>query len=142
MKIYFAGPLFTAAEREFNKYATVILRAKGHDVFLPQESEQGADDRAIFESDVRGIDGCDVILASMEGRTDPDSGTCWEVGYAYALKKKIVLWRSACHAHQADGHPYNLMMRCSSSRLMTINWDESPETFARCVHLVLNVFKP
>jgi hypothetical protein len=37
MKLYFAGPLFSAAEREWNAEVTASLRGAGHQVFLPQE---------------------------------------------------------------------------------------------------------
>jgi nucleoside 2-deoxyribosyltransferase len=48
--------------------------------------------RQIFEADVRGIDWADVVVANMDG-ADPDSGTCWECGYAYR-KKPIVIFRT------------------------------------------------
>src|ERR1700694_2816055 len=40
MRIYLAGPLFTTAEREFNAALAAGLRALGHEVWVPQESEQ------------------------------------------------------------------------------------------------------
>jgi nucleoside 2-deoxyribosyltransferase len=40
MKLYFAGPLFTTAERDFNAALAAQLRRAGHEVFLPQEAEQ------------------------------------------------------------------------------------------------------
>ena len=43
MRIYFAGPLFTAAERDWNVALCGALRAAGHEVFLPQEQEPGKD---------------------------------------------------------------------------------------------------
>ena len=57
MKIYLAGPLFSAAERVFNARLAQLLRDAGHEVFLPQESEQGSmTPRQIFAGDVAGID--------------------------------------------------------------------------------------
>ena len=56
MRIYFAGPLFSAAERDWNASLTAALRAAGHEVFLPQEQEPGRDDPGIFATDVGGID--------------------------------------------------------------------------------------
>ena len=35
MKLYFAGPLFTTAERAWNAEVTAALRAAGHEIFLP-----------------------------------------------------------------------------------------------------------
>ena len=89
MKLYFAGPLFSAAERAWNADVAQGLRDGGHEVFLPQEQEPGKDAAGIFSTDVAGIDWADALVAIMDG-ADPDSGTAWECGYAYG-KKPIVL---------------------------------------------------
>jgi len=93
MKIYLAGPLFNTAERNFNSELTKLLREKGHEVWLPQEFEQRTmTPKQIFTKDVEGIDWADVVVANMDG-PDPDSGTCWECGYAYR-KKAIIVFRT------------------------------------------------
>ena len=80
MKIYFAGPLFTWGEREQNRQIVDALRLKGHEVFLPQESEQkNVTAKAIFDSDMAGLVWSNVVVACMD-QVDPDSGTCFEVG--------------------------------------------------------------
>lgn len=93
MKLYMAGPLFSAGELWFNKVLANTLRAMGHQVFLPQEEEQGEDPTAIFNSDVKGIDWAEAVVACLDG-PDPDSGTCWELGYAYAKGKGCVVYRT------------------------------------------------
>ena len=93
MKLYFAGPLFTTPERTWNVDVVAALRAAGHEIFLPQEQEPGKDAAGIFATDVGGIDWADGLVAIMDG-PDPDSGTCWEVGYAYGCRKPIVLVRT------------------------------------------------
>jgi nucleoside 2-deoxyribosyltransferase len=109
MKIYLAGPLFTTAERMFNAELAKLLRDFGHDVFLPQETEQrSATPRQIFESDVAGIDWSDVVVANMDG-VDPDSGTCWECGYAHG-KKPVILFRTDIREEGPPFGPINLMM--------------------------------
>ena len=97
MKLYFAGPLFTTPERTWNAEVTAALRAAGHEVFLPQEQEPGRDAAGIFATDVGGIDWADGLVAIMDG-PDPDSGTSWEVGYAFGLKKWTVLVRTDIRA--------------------------------------------
>ena len=87
MKLYFAGPLFTTPERTWNAEVTAALRAAGHEVFLPQEQEPGKDGPGIFATDVGGIDWADGLVAIMDG-PDPDSGTCWEVGYAFGRRSR------------------------------------------------------
>ncbi len=90
-QIYLAGPLFSQAERDFNVMLRDKLVEMGFSVFLPQED--GEDDiynrvedrqRIIFENDVRGVDTSDIVLAVLDGGSDVDSGTAWEMGYAYA----------------------------------------------------------
>jgi nucleoside 2-deoxyribosyltransferase len=115
--VYFAGPLFTAAEIAFNREVAGYLTSKGHRVFLPQESEENkravnghSDDPAsdIFHSDVAGLDSCDVVVACLDG-PDPDSGTSWEIGYAYGLGKDIVCYRTDFRVHEGFD-PVNLML--------------------------------
>jgi nucleoside 2-deoxyribosyltransferase len=109
MKLYFAGPLFTTPERTWNAEVTAALRAAGHEVFLPQENEPGKDAAGIFATDVGGIDWADGLVAIMDG-PDPDSGTCWEVGYAYGVKKAIVLVRTDSRAMAGNAGEYNPML--------------------------------
>ena len=114
MRIYFAGPLFSAAERDWNATLAAALRAAGHVVFLPQEQEPGKDAPGIFATDVGGIDWAEALIAIMDG-ADPDSGTCWEVGYAYG-KKPIVLVRTDMRRNAGSGGcGYNPMLTESST---------------------------
>ena len=114
MKLYFAGPLFTAAERDWNATLAAALRDAGHEVFLPQEQEPGKDAAGIFATDVGGIDWADALVAIMDG-ADPDSGTCWEVGYAYR-KKPILLVRTDVRRDEGSGGSgYNPMLTESAT---------------------------
>lgn len=118
MKIYLAGPLFTAAEQEFNRQLRTVLEGAGYEVWLPQEHEpRERTAQAIFREDVAGLDACDVVVANMDG-PDPDSGTCWEVGYAYG-KKPIMLYRTDFRqAGDASNAPFNLMMSESANAVI------------------------
>lgn len=121
LKIYLAGPLFTAAEIEFNLRLAILLRGAGHEVFLPQESEvQHGSAAAIFKSDVAGIDWAEIVVANMDG-ADPDSGTCWECGYAYGKGMPIVLFRTDFRkAGEGDDAPYNLMLTESAVKVLNL----------------------
>ena len=118
MKIYLAGPLFTAAEQAFNRRLCSRLKNAGHDVWLPQEHEpRERTAKAIFEEDVGGIEWAEVLVANMDG-PDPDSGTCWECGYAYG-KKPIVLYRTDFRqAGDAEDTPFNLMLSQSADAVL------------------------
>ncbi|HEV8280306.1 MAG TPA: nucleoside 2-deoxyribosyltransferase [Candidatus Limnocylindrales bacterium] len=109
MKLYFAGPLFTTPERTWNAEVTAALRAAGHEVFLPQEQEPGKDGPGIFATDVGGLDWSDGLVAIMDG-PDPDSGTAWEVGYAFGTGKSIVLVRTDFRALAGSAGDYNPML--------------------------------
>lgn len=113
MKLYFAGPLFSAAERDWNSAMTARLRAAGHEVFLPQDQEHGKDAAGIFATDVGGIDWADALVAIMDG-PDPDSGTAWECGYAYG-KKPVVLVRTDFRGSGDPRYPYNPMLSASAT---------------------------
>jgi nucleoside 2-deoxyribosyltransferase len=114
MKLYFAGPLFTTPERTWNAEVVTALRAAGHEVFLPQEQEPGKDAAGIFATDVGGIDWADGLVAIMDG-PDPDSGTCWEVGYAYGTRKALVLVRTDFRDLAGRAGPYNPMLAESAT---------------------------
>jgi nucleoside 2-deoxyribosyltransferase len=114
MRIYFAGPLFSGAERDWNATFAAALRGAGHQVFLPQEQEPGRDAAGIFATDVGGIDWADALVAILDG-ADPDSGTSWEVGYAYG-KKAIVLVRTDMRRIEGSGGSgYNPMLTESAT---------------------------
>jgi nucleoside 2-deoxyribosyltransferase len=97
MLIYFAGPLFSEAERAFNLRLTERLEQANFEVFLPQRDgaerdrppydRMSADERrdAMFELDKRKIFECDIFLFVLDGRV-PDEGACVELGLAHAHK--------------------------------------------------------
>ncbi len=97
MRIYQAGPLFTAAEISWHKDFKKQLADAGYvvqwpgDFFKQQEIDSwGADaPKRIMEKDKAAIDACDVVVALLDG-AQVDDGTAWEIGYAYAKGKPVV----------------------------------------------------
>jgi nucleoside 2-deoxyribosyltransferase len=136
MKLYFAGPLFTTPERIWNAEVTAALRAAGHEVFLPQENEPGKDAAGIFAADVGAIDRADGLVAIMDG-PDPDSGTCWEVGYAYGVKKPIVLVRTDFRSVAGNAGEYNPML----TQAATIRLDLPAASTTEVVSAVLDALE-
>ena len=123
MTIYWAGPLFSLADRSFNLDMKHRLGLSGFEVWLPQEHEpRDGTAQAIFEVNCRAIDHCDVMIANMDG-ADVDSGTAWEVGYAYGRRPRmpIILFRTDFrNVPEGSGFaPFNLMLSCSAIRLLT-----------------------
>jgi nucleoside 2-deoxyribosyltransferase len=117
MRIYFAGPLFTTGERAFNAEVGARLRAAGHEVFLPQDQELNAYNPArIFRNDVDHVDWSNVVVGIMDG-SDPDSGTAWEIGYAYAKGTPIILLRTDFRewGSRTGDAPYNVMLTESAT---------------------------
>jgi len=111
MKLYLAGPLFTRPERDWNEALAARLEAAGHEVWVPHlHPAPDRTARAIFEKDRGGVDWADGVVAIMDGE-DPDSGTCWECGYAYGRGKPVVLFRGDMRGggDSAD-MPYNAML--------------------------------
>ena len=129
-RLFLSGPLFTVGERDFNAGLARFLEAQGFEVWLPQERATRGGAKAIFQSCVKGIDWADAIIACMDG-PDPDSGTAWEVGYAYAKRKPIVCYRSDFRAvGDTKGAPYNLML----SEAATVRLELRPKATATDLH--------
>lgn len=114
MKLYFAGPLFSAAERAWNLELIAALRAGGHEVFVPQDQEPGKSAAGVFATDVDGIDWAEALVAVMDG-PDPDSGTAWECGYAYGKKPVVAIRTDFRMTAGIDRAPYNPMLTESAT---------------------------
>lgn len=127
MRIYLAGPLFTPAERELNTRIAQALRAGGHEVWVPQDAEiKFREDEnlaeAIFRIDREGLDWAEWVVANLDG-PDPDSGTCWECGYAFGRGKPVFAYRSDFRVSRDTSDAFvNLMLHSS------VNWIPVPMT--------------
>jgi nucleoside 2-deoxyribosyltransferase len=131
-KIYLAGPLFTLAEQSFNAALARFLESAGFEVWLPQEHEPRSNTAtAIFDMDVAALDWADLVVACMDG-PDPDSGTAFECGYAYAKGKPIVCYRTDFRiSGDTPGAPYNLMLSESATARLEMPFRSTPDDFHR-----------
>jgi len=118
MKLYLAGPLFTTAEQEFNRQLRDRLESVGHEVWLPQEHEpRERSAQAIFEADVAGLEGAEVVVANVDG-SDP--------GLRYLLGMRLRLQEKAHHSlshrfprgRRCAGSPFNLMLSASAVKVI------------------------
>jgi len=98
-RVYLAAPLFSEAERNYNRAVAGLLRENLFDIFLPQETGDDSESRIkedqvrIFSDNVRALKNADIIVAVIDG-ADADSGTSWEMGFASALKKPVIALRT------------------------------------------------
>lgn len=117
MRIYLAGPLFTAPELKWNEELAFALRRCGHDIWLPQErNNEMMTAVEIFDSDVGGMDWCEAIVACLD-QADPDSGTSWELGYCWKDKFCYYYRSDLRNTGDWEGVPINLMLDKSTPRI-------------------------
>ncbi len=91
MLAYIAGPLFNENEREFLKEINTVCRAIGISTYLPSQDggllRKDNDDK-VFQTDIKALNKADLVVANLNG-VDVDSGTAFELGYAFAKAKKL-----------------------------------------------------
>ncbi len=114
--VYLAAPLFSEAELDFNRMLRDEIKSSGFNVFLPQEDSNNVKDRddrqsIIFSKNEAAIGNSDIIVAVIDG-VDVDSGTAWEIGYAYSLGKPILGLRTDFRTLGIEG-TVNLMIERS-----------------------------
>lgn len=119
MKAYIAGPLFDEGERWWIESVEALVAAEGFETFLPHRDNPPKDEtnvEAIFLNDKRGIDECDVVVASLNGIIT-DDGTAWELGYAYA-KGKYLIGLHTDWRQRFEHEVVNLMLQCSLHQMV------------------------
>lgn len=142
MKVYFAGPLFNLAELDFNRKLISLLKRKNPEItfFIPQEESKRIENSnnfflKMFNFCINKIDEADVILAVLDG-ADADSGTCFEVGYAFHARKFIIGIRTDIRALEENG--LNLMLSRSVNHFIRTNKDV--ESISDEIIIVLNQY--
>ena len=98
-RLYLAAPLFSRAEKLFNISLFELLTSHYFDVYLPQDVGDDTHHRdleehgRIFKTHVEALDSADAVVAVIDG-ADADSGTSWEMGYAYSRGKPVYAIRT------------------------------------------------
>ncbi|MGG0670800.1 nucleoside 2-deoxyribosyltransferase [Sporosarcina koreensis] len=94
-RVYLASPFFNDKEIEYLEQVEKILDEKGLKVFSPfrqtAASEVGSRQWSIetFMDDIKHIKWAEVVVGIYHGNYS-DSGTAWELGYAYATDKPVI----------------------------------------------------
>ena len=141
--VYVAGPLFSQAERTFlEQMVSELARASGldekADFFLPHrdggELGKGPTRLDIFNLDISQLSQANIVVSLLDGQ-DVDSGTCIELGYAFASEKKIfgiiTDFRSYCTNDKEPQRP-NLMVWgvCENGKTLFHNLKDLSDSFA------------
>lgn len=122
-RIYLAAPLFSEAERSYNTYIADLLTKNLFDVYLPQDAGDDSAGRSrseherLFSVNKEALENSDVVVSIIDG-ADADSGTSWEMGYAYARGKTVIALRTDFR-HVGAGEHVNLMLEQSSKVVTT-----------------------
>ncbi|MHC4870550.1 MAG: nucleoside 2-deoxyribosyltransferase [Planctomycetota bacterium] len=119
--IYISSPLFTLGERMANRIISEHLseRLEGVEIILPQDFRidgkfnDPKDYNKLFKSCLKAIDKSDIVIAVLDG-ADSDSGTAFEIGYAYAKKIPVIGVRTDYREGQEKGANLMLAESCTS----------------------------
>ena len=119
-RLYIAAPLFSQAEKTFNKRLKQAL-SPYFDVYLPQEDGKlivnmlkngisfTAASKEIFKTDIEAIQKTDVLLIVLDGR-NVDEGASVELGFAFCLGKQCIGYSTDPRTLLRDGQ--NPMISC------------------------------
>lgn len=121
-RIYVAGPFFRPGERErlekIRKLFTEDEFFTDYELFFPMdhfilngENMSNWDwANAVFNMDTKALENADIVLAVYDKQYS-DSGTAWELGYAYGLGIPVVL---LCTDIKAEN---SLMPMCAATKV-------------------------
>jgi nucleoside 2-deoxyribosyltransferase/predicted secreted protein len=117
--VYLAAPLFSEAERTYNATIAALLEKNLFEVYLPQEAGDDSDTRGeseqhrLFRKNLQELEESDIVVAIIEG-ADADSGTAWEMGYAFSRGKPVIALRTDFRRVGHNEH-VNLMLEQSAT---------------------------
>lgn len=88
-RVYLAGPFFSLAQLWLIEQARGDLRSMGMTVFSPYHEVGHGSAEDVVKLDLEGIDNADIVFAIGDGM---DAGTVYEIGYARAKGKPVVMY--------------------------------------------------
>lgn len=92
MKVYLAVPIVANRSIERARLMARAIRDRGHEVTSPwvleRPAEAGRSAIDVFERDMKGSEGCDVIVADV---TTPSTGVGMEVMAAYKAGRRVII---------------------------------------------------
>lgn len=119
---YIAAPIFSPAEQDFNMKIDSVCQTHGFKTFLVQRDEGIVKEQSLLETfkrDLKNLKMADIIVANLDG-IDVDSGTSWEIGYAYANNIPVIGIRNDVRMYRSF-LPVNLMIYQSCKEFTTLD---------------------
>ena len=117
-RIYWAAPLHDKSDRLRSNHYVAMLRAEGHQVYVPHEhgvweevmNKFGGDAtktrQHFFKLDLKAMREADICVAccgNLDTPRGPSEGMLWEMGYMTADNKTVILF------NEDNYWDYNLM---------------------------------
>lgn len=124
-RIYLASPLFSEGERRYNTYLAEVLRKNFFSVYLPQEFDDTAEargknrERMIYDKNLSELKNADIVVGVIDG-SDVDSGTSWEMGYAFASGKRVIALRTDFRKFSGNER-VNLMLETGAEVVLSVD---------------------
>lgn len=146
--IYISSPLFSFGERMSNRVLAGHLAEmlENVNIILPQDFRVDGkfndpkDFNKLFKKCLKAIDKVDLVLAVLDG-ADSDSGTAFEIGYAYANNIPVIGIRTDYRGGQEKGANLMLAESCISivrEYSFTENIDQLCESIVRRIKRLQN----
>lgn len=118
LKAYVAGPhVFFPKDEQEEFYNTVeqLSEKYGFEALVPKDDQVVAESKAklamlIYHKNIQMIKEADLVIADITSfrGVSADAGTIYEIGYARALNKPVVMWT----ADSFKGKPIEYKERC------------------------------
>ena len=102
LRVYLAGPdIFRPDADGWAVAARQLLAAHGLQALIPIDGDQ-VSANGIYHANLEMIRSADAVLANLNAfrGVEPDSGTCFEVGFAAALDKPVIGYLNDGRAHK------------------------------------------
>jgi nucleoside 2-deoxyribosyltransferase len=135
VRIYFAGPdVFRLNYGDLVAEIRRLCAERGATPLVPADEGQ-KDPQAIYDKNIRLIREADCVIANLDpfrGPAEPDSGTVFEVGFAKALGKRVVIRLS-------DGRSYREKLAGTPFAPATGSMLAADGTFVEGFGLPLNI---
>lgn len=135
MKVYLAGPLFSEAERAFNRKVKDFIESSQPEieVFLPQTIPYTTP-RQVFRDCFEHLHSSRVVVAILDG-AQADDGTSFECGLAGSILNMKVIGLRTDTRQTGDTKGYNAMLFEACDFLVEgDNWREQLITILKELH--------